>query len=136
MCWFGDPLLSKACRVGALIKLPLSQVRSDHSYFLEAFPVGEGLKALLQFAVLLFSELTSSLDGGLDGSELECSSSSICAEDKLSPSFCLPLDFLGGVLSFGFFFLSSSNYESICLRVSIDSCWVRIISSCSLWTWA
>ena len=23
-----------------------------------------------------------------------------------------------------------------CLRVSIDSCWARIISSCSLWTWA
>ena len=46
------------------------------------------------------------------------------------------LDFLEGVLTLGFFFLSSSNCESICLRLSIDSCWPQIISSCSLWAWA
>jgi len=85
--------------------------------------------------VLPFSELRLSSDGGLDDSELDCSSSSVCAEYELSPSFHLPLDFLEEVLAFGFF-LPSSNYESICLRVSIDSYWMQIISSCSLWAWA
>ena len=54
--------------------------------------------------MLPFSELPPSLDGGLDDSELECSSSSVCVEDELFPSFCLPLDFLEGVLALGFFF--------------------------------
>ena len=84
----------------------------------------------------MFSELIFSSNEVLDGSELECSLSSVSAEDELSPSFRLPLDFLGGVLAFGFFFLSSSNCESIYLTVSIDSYWARIISSYSLWTWA
>jgi len=88
--------------------------------------ISVGLKALLQFAhlfgkVLPFFELPSSSDVGLDDSKLECSSSSECVEDELYPSFCLPLDFLEVVLVLDFF-LSSSNYESICLRLSIDSC--------------
>ena len=32
------------------------------------------------------------------------------------------------------FLFSLSSCECICLRVSIDSCWARIISNCSLWT--
>jgi len=49
------------------------------------------------------------------------------------PSFRLSLNFLERVLAFSFFFFLSSC-DSICLRVSIDSCYARIISSCSLWT--
>jgi len=119
-------------------KISLSLVRPEHSCFLEAFAIGEGFKTLFQFIhswewVLPFSELPPSSDGDLGDSELECSSS-VCTEDKLSPSFRLPLDFLGVlVLSF---LLPSINCESICLRVSIDSYWARIISSCSLWAWA
>jgi len=52
--------------------------------------------------VLSFSELPPSLDGGLDDSELEYSSSSVCVEDELFSSFRLPLDFLEGVLDFSF----------------------------------
>jgi len=55
--------------------------------------------------VIPFFELPSSSDGGLDDSELKCSSSSVCAEDELFPSFHLPLDFLEGVLALGFFFI-------------------------------
>ena len=70
----------------------------------------------------------------LDDSELDCSSSFVCTEDELFLSFRLPLDFLEGVLAFDSP-LPLSNCESICLRVSIDSCWAQIISSCSLWAW-
>jgi len=59
----------------------------------------------------------------------------VCAEGELSPSFRLPFDFLEGVLAFGIF-MPSSNCESICLRVSIDSFWARIILSYSFWAWA
>ena len=65
-----------------------------------------------------FSGLSSSLDEDLDDPELDCSYSSICMKDELSPSFCLPLDFLEEALSVDFL-LSSSNCASICLRVSI-----------------
>ena len=53
--------------------------------------------------VLPFSELPSSSDEDLDSSEFECSSFSVFTEDDLSLSFCLSLDFLEGVLAFGFF---------------------------------
>jgi len=43
---------------------------------------------------------------------------------------------LGRSPGFGLLLLFSSNYESIWLRLSIDSCWAWIISSCFLWTWA
>jgi len=43
---------------------------------------------------------------------------------------------LGRSLGLRLLFLSLSNCESIWLRVSIDSCWARIISSCFFWTWA
>jgi len=139
-----DPLPSKTYRVGALnlggyeirshsggydrttlaSYRPFWLVMASRRYFI--------LLILLEW-VLVFSELPSSLDGSLTNSVLECSSSLVCAEDELSPSFCLSLDFLEGVLALSFFFLSSSNYESICLRLSIDSCWAQIISSYSLW---
>jgi len=145
MCWFGDPLPSKAFRVGALNLggygtrshsagygritlaswMPFRLVRASRCY--------SSLFILLE-GVLPFSELPPSSDGGLDDSELDCSSSLVYAEDELFPSFRLPLGFLEGVLAF-VFFLPSSDYESISLRVSIDSCWVRIILSCSLWAW-
>jgi len=69
--------------------------------------------------VLPFSELSSSSDEDLGGSESECSSFSAFAKDELSPPFCLPLDFLKGVLAFGFF-LFLSSYDSICVRVLIE----------------
>ena len=55
--------------------------------------------------LLSFSELSSSSDEDLGGLELEYSSLSVFEVDKNSFSFCLPLDFLEGLLSFSFFVL-------------------------------
>ena len=105
MCWFGDPLPSKAYRVGAL---------NLGGYGTRSHLVGYRQTTLASWRPFRLAR----------------------AEDKLSSSFRLPLDFLEGVLAFSFLFLSLNNCKRIYLRVSIDSYWVRIILSCFLWTWA
>jgi len=146
MCWFGDPLPSKACRVGALNlggygtrSHSIGYGRTTLSSW-RPFRLVRASRRCYNWFILLewvppFPGLPSSLDEDFDDSELDWPFSSICTEDELSHYFCLLLDFLDEALSSDFF-LSSSNYASICLRASIYSCWVWIILNCSLWIWA
>ena len=115
-------------RVGRHV--PFCWVGSDYQ-LARASKRCSNLLILLEWA-LQFSELSYSPDEDLGGSESKCSSLSVFVEDKLFTSFRLPLDFLDGALAFSYF-LSLSSCDSICLRMSIDSCWAWIISNCSRW---
>ena len=118
--------------------VPFCWVGSDYPHILETVSVCENLEALLQFAhplritalvlwvIFFFGWGFMWLRVGM------LFILGICRRWALS-SFCLPLDFLEGVLAF-IFFLSLNSYDIICLRVSINSYWARIISNCSCWT--